>query len=210
MERSRGNVTAPAWPFLSTPQPGTGARRAIPGTRPKTSLSRSKECWSLATLGDRSPAACWSGTSRPSPPEAPQSAGRQDQREGRGDAEDEEGPDEAEGAGIGEDLSGHHAPRSLEMQPDDGEPEDRPDQGDQVSRQPFGQQQRAADPDQQDHDRDQESSLSYRIHAAEEIVGQVDRAEQGGDHGCEGQHGGGFHPVLLLVGHTNVSHRLAG
>ncbi len=91
---------------------------------------------------------CW--TTGSGPFQAPQSAHREDDGEDRGHAKGDDRPDEEEGsAGVGDPAAGtdtlpHH------VEDGDGQPNERPEEDDDVSRSPAGKHQRSVKPNDKD------------------------------------------------------------
>src|SRR5215212_10048866 len=92
------------------------------------------------------------GLSGLAPGQAPQSAHRKDDREERGHAERDHGPDEEESSAGPGNLAADTVPPHVED--GDGQRKERREKHNDVSRSPFGEYQRSVQP----HDKDRHSS----------------------------------------------------
>src|SRR5215470_3671462 len=87
--------------------------------------------------------------SGPAPWQAPQAARREDAGEDRGHAEREERPDpEEDSAGVGDPAADKSRPPHVHDK--NAQPKERPEEGDDVPRSPFGERQRSVQPNDQD------------------------------------------------------------
>jgi hypothetical protein len=104
------------------------------------------------------------------PWQTPQCARREDDGEHRGHSQREECPHEEEGfAGLA-DLATDKASGSLHVDDRDDQPQERPEENDDVTGSPFGERQRSVQPDDENEHRE-EIHEPWPGHLEEDVVG---------------------------------------